>query len=83
MRIFQHPGETDCCYVEDGGKLYEVDMAGWSLVVAQNGDCDGACSPEYNNAVLEGSYVTDLDSLVAQLGHNVVSWSIEHNGGLK
>ena len=80
MRIFQHPGETDCCYVEESGQLYEIDMAGWSRVFPE----DGTPPDEWNSIVLDGSRIVTADHLLDDLWRSVLQWMTQrewHLGG--
>ena len=77
MRIFQHPGEDDCCYARWGGKLYEVDEAGWSLVEPE----DGAPREVYNEIILDGSKYIWLGHLSGALAQKVIELMRQEEGG--
>ena len=67
VTVFQHPGETDVCYIWRGGWLYEVTTEGASVVEPE----DGVPLGEYYEAVLAGVEEVSLDFCHPSLVHYI------------
>jgi hypothetical protein len=77
MEVYQHVGEADCCYVRWGGKLYEVDESGWSLVEPE----DGVQQEVYNEIVLDGAQAIWLGNLTWEVAKQVMELMKQEKGG--
>jgi len=76
MEVYQHVGEADCCYVRWGGKLYEVDEAGWSLVEPE----DGVPREVYNEIILDGARALWLGNLTWEVAQQVMELMRQEEG---
>ena len=76
MEMYQHAGEIDCCYVRWGGKLYEVDEAGWSIVEPE----PGVPQDIYDEVILDGAKAVWLGHLTGNLAQKVVELTRQEKG---